>query len=252
MKIINYPDGQVNVQTEGGQEYEIKMRINSYEDLFILKSYCDATDNYYQTPNSSLFIPCLFGQRSDVRFVKKESFGLKVITDFINSMNFKRVKIFDPHSNVSLALINNSEKVSSFDYVEKTCLHISKGSWKDFMLVSPDAGAYKKVFKYAEDLALPLVAANKFRDLEGNITLNILGDVKDKTCLIVDDLLDGGYTFHLLAKQLKEQGANKVYLYVSHAYFNKGINFTDYIDHFYCTNSVKDIEDIKVTQFKIV
>lgn len=248
MEIIRYPDSQINIKVDGGQATEIKMRINSYEDLFILKSLKEVSD-YTYNKNNSLFIPCLFGQRSDRRFQENESFGLKIICDFINSMNFDRVKIFDSHSDVSLALINKSQKVSSFSFVEDTINLIGKD---DLMLVSPDAGAYKKVFSYSDLLKLPLVAANKFRDLTGNVTLSILGDVKDKKCLIIDDLLDGGYTFHLLAKQLKEQGASKVYLYVSHSYFNKGVDFSEYIDGFYCTNSVKDIIDTKVTQFKII
>ncbi len=258
MKIIKYPDSQINVQIEDSVDRlkTVKYRIDSYEDLFVLKSFVEARNHYYGgLMFTKLFIPCLFGQRSDRRFQEHESFGLKVICDFINSMNFSKVEIFDSHSDVSLALINNSVKISSKQRVEETVLEISRlgvNTTRDLVLISPDAGAYKKVFKYAEDLSLPLVAANKFRDLKGEVTLNILGDVKGKNCLIVDDILDGGFTFHLLAKQLKEQGANKVYLYISHAYFNKGINFSDYIDHFYCTNSVKNIEDPKVTQFKII
>jgi len=255
MKVIKYPDGQVNVQISD-VESKISMRINSYEDLFVLKAIKEISDYTNHLKYKELFIPCLFGQRSDRRFSENESFGLKIICDFINSMNFNRVKIFDPHSDVSLALINNSEKISSFSYVKDSIFYIKNSflncKTDDLILVSPDAGAYKKVFKYAEDLNLPLVAANKFRNLKGEVTLNILGDVKGKNCLIVDDILDGGYTFHLLAKQLKEQGATKVFLYISHAYFNKGIDFTEYIDGFYCTNSVKEIDYPKVTQFKII
>jgi len=252
-KVIKYPDGQINIQVDDFLP-KVEIRINSYEDLFILKSIADV----YKLHNkelSELIVPCLFGQRSDRRFQENESFGLKLICDFINSFGFKKVSLFDTHSDVSLALIDNSRKISSFQYVDESLSEISKFGItvnKDLVLVSPDAGAYKKVFKYAEDLNLPLVAANKFRDLKGNVTLNILGDVIGKNCLIVDDILDGGFTFHLLAKQLKEQGASKVYLYVSHAYFNKGVDFSEYIDHFYCTNSIKDIKDKKVTQFKII
>lgn len=248
-KLISYPDGQINIQLLDNVESRINMRIKSYEDLFILKSIMEISRSLNHLQYKELLIPCLFGQRSDRRFQGDESFGLKIICDFINSMEFNRVKIFDPHSDVSLALINNSEKVSSLEYVKLTIDDIADN---ELMLVSPDAGAYKKVFKYAEDLNLPLIAANKFRDLKGNITLNILGDVKDKNCLIINDILDGGYTFHLLAKQLKEQGAKRIFLYISHAYFNKGIDFTEYIETFYCTNSVKDINDKRVVQFKII
>ncbi len=245
MKVIKYPDGQINVQVEGGCPTKIIRRVNSYEDLFILKSEREAMDNYYGVDmiHTTLVIPCMFGQRSDKRFQEGESFGLKIITDFISAMNFNKVKIFDPHSDVTLALINNSVKISSFNYVQETVNNIVKigGDITTLTLVSPDAGAYKKVFKYAEDLNLPLVAANKFRDLQGNVTLNILGNVKDKECLIVDDLLDGGYTFILLAQQLRLQGASKVFLYISHGMFSKGYKELEkHLDGIYCTNSYKE------------
>ncbi len=178
-------DQEIFIEVSSSKEWErICALLHSYEDLFVLKSFVEARNHYYGGPMfTKLFIPCLFGQRSDRRFQEHESFGLKVITDFINSMNFSKVEIFDSHSDVSLALINNSVKISSKQRVEETVLEISRlgvNTTKDLILVSPDAGAYKKVFKYAEDLSLPLVAANKFRDLKGEVTLNILGDVKGK------------------------------------------------------------------------
>jgi ribose-phosphate pyrophosphokinase len=242
--VIEYPDGQINVEILQWKPI-FTFRIESYKDLFILKSIVE-TYRFNSADIKKVIIPCLFGQRSDRRFNNHDSFGLKVITDFINSMNIPIVEIFDTHSDVSLALVNNSSKKSPSEIIAQVIAFHD-----NLVLVSPDAGAYKKVFSIAEKVNLPLVAANKFRDLEGKITLNILGDVKGKNCLIIDDLLDGGYTFHLLAKQLKEQGASKVYLYISHAYFNKGVDFTEYIDHFYCTDSVKEINHEKVTQFKI-
>jgi len=267
MEIIKYPDGQINVkvETEDITTRLVKQRINSYEDLFKIASLKEVLDIKHRSREAySLEIPCLFGQRSDRRFSNNESFGLKQITDFINRMNFQKVSIFDPHSDVSLALINNSEKISSFEYVKQVVEDLGT---ENLVLVSPDAGAYKKVFKYAEDLDLPLVAANKFRDLQGKVSLNILGDVKDKTCLIIDDICDGGYTFYLLSKALKEQGATVVNLYISHGYFSKGFNtpleLTDpessldkCINRIYCTNSVKDLpEEVLssfITQYKII
>jgi ribose-phosphate pyrophosphokinase len=246
--VIDYPDGQLNVEVlEFKQTFTF--RIDSYKDLFILKSIVDVY-SYNKKPITSITIPCLFGQRSDRRFKDNESFGLKIITDFINELNIPFVHILDTHSDVSLALVNNSNKLKANEYINKTITDINN---ENIVLISPDSGAYKKVFSLAESLNLPLVAANKFRDLDGKITLNITGDVKDKECLIIDDIADGGFTFYLLAKQLKEQGASKVYLYVTHGYFNKGFELLrEYIDHIYCTDSVKKIDNNDyVTQFKI-
>lgn len=70
---------------------------------------------------------------------------------------------------------------------------------------------------------------------------------------MVDDLADGGRTFNLLAAELKNQGAAKVFLYVTHAQFNYGFEeLKQNIDHIFCTNSYKDIYDDYVTQYKII
>lgn len=264
---IKYPDGQISVKIINKLFYieGIKERINSYEDLIFVKSIVDALRAMGIVNYISLFIPCLFGQRSDRRFASNQSFDLKVITDIINSCNFYKVSILDPHSDVSLALINNSVKISSLEYVEQSYRDICDGkvSLDDFILVSPDAGAYKKVFEYGEKMNLPVVAANKYRDNLGKINLTFVGDVKDKHCLIVDDICDGGYTFLKLATKLKEQGATRVYLYVTHGYFSKGFKeLNTLIDKIYCTNSVSDIGDFihfngelqktNLKQFKVI
>ena len=241
---IRYPDGQISAKfIPPLQEEHIKERINSYEDLFYIRAIADALP--MNSKRFNLFIPCMFGQRSDRRFAKFQSFDLKLITDVINECKFGKVMVFDPHSDVTMALINNSEKLSSFEYVQKAVFDLyNKLVEKDnLLLVSPDAGAYKKVFEYGEKLNLPVVAAVKHRDIEGKISLTFMGDVENKHCLILDDLCDGGYTFELLAKALKDHKARKVYLYVSHGIFSKGFKkLAEVIDHIYCTNSVKDLD----------
>lgn len=244
-KIITYPDGQVNVDIQSPCDY-ISYRINSYTDLMIVKLYADAYQSLSNYP-LHFSIPCLFGQRSDRKFTRFESFGLKAITDIINSCNFASVEVFDPHSDVSLALINNSEKVYPDKYIKEALKDCPTGT----ILVSPDAGAYKKVFSLAETLNTGLVAANKFRDNDGTISLNISGNCAGKDFLILDDILDGGWTFVLLSKKLKELGANSVSLYVSHAYFSQGYDCFPDINMIYCTNSVRDHVADNVTCFNI-
>ena len=83
--------------------------------------------------------------------------------------------------------------------------------------------------------------------------ISIQGDVKNKECLIIDDIADGGRTFRLLADALKNQGATKVFLYITHAQFNYGLDeVKQSIDHVYCTNSYRDIEDPFVTQYEVI
>lgn len=244
---IVYPDGQISVKVTDWDDNILRVRINSYEDLFVIASIADIAD--YVGNKIDLTIVCMFGQRSDRRFEPRQSYDLKLICKFINSCNFQSIKVFDPHSELTLGLLDYPAKISPNHYIKMAINDIAS---LNLTLVSPDAGAYKKVFDIGEVEGLPVVAASKHRTLAGVVDLVFVGDVKGKDCLIIDDLLDGGFTFRVLAEKLKAQGANKVYLYISHAYFNKGVDFTIHIDHFYCTNSVKNIKDPKVTQFKII
>lgn len=248
--IKKFRDGQVSATIVEEGNLQVSLRGNSYEDLFTAASIKEAWDAHHsldKTLTATLTLYCLIGQRSDRRFHKKESFDLKVIARFINTMNFDRVRVLHPHSAISLALIDNAEQIDHFEYVQQTYKAIGTP-----VLVSPDAGAYKTTHKIAERLDADLIPSNKVR-IDGSPIISIQGDVEGKECLIVDDIADGGRTFKLLAKELKNQRATKVFLYVTHAQFNFGIEeLKETIDHIYCTNSYRDITDPFVTQYDVI
>lgn len=233
-----YPDGQISYTLQKHFKFSTSSRfkesviwcsLESYEDLFCLMSFAEAASNHNNSNNLKIYIPCLFGQRSDRRFNELASFDLKTIARCINSCNFAKVYIFDPHSDVSLALIDRSVGVSPKDEIANSVFRLSndlKLGFGDIVLVSPDAGAYKKTYGIASDLGLDMVASNKVR-LDDDINITVSGDVIGKNLLIVDDLADGGYTFKLLSKELRHMGAKTVSLYVSHGLFTKGFDFPD-------------------------
>jgi len=245
-----FRDGQVAAEIIENGDLDVTTRGNSYEDLFAIasiKEAWEAANSMNKSAITTLTIYCLIGQRSDRRFNKNESFDLKIISRFINSMSFEKVRIFHPHSPITLALIDNAEEISHFSFVEKAYNSIGTP-----ILVSPDAGAYKATHDIAEKLGADLIPSNKVR-INGAPFISIQGNVKDKECLIVDDLADGGRTFKYLAEELKKQGASKVFLYVTHGQFNHGFEeLKENIDHVYCTNSYKDINEDIVTQYKVV
>jgi len=249
-EIKKFNDGQVSALIKEKGDLEVKIRGNSYEDLFTIASIKEAWDADNSTNKaaiSTLRIYCLIGQRSDRRFNQSESFDLKVIANFVNAMKFDKIEILHPHSPITLALITNSSSIDHFPYVEK-----AYGLIGNPVLVSPDAGAYKETHRIAEKLNADLIPSNKVR-INGIPSISIQGDVKRKECLIVDDLADGGRTFNMLAGELKKLGASKVFLYVTHSQFNYGFEeLKENINHIYCTNSYKDITDEFVTQFDVV
>lgn len=181
-----------------------------------------------------LFIPYFPGGRQDRVCVEGESFSLKVYAKFINDLGFKRIHLFDPHSEVTPALLDNVEVHDNYRFVDKV---ISEEFAQDFdfsnlCLVAPDAGANKKVFSLSSRLGgIEVIRADKKRNLvTGEITETQVyaEDLTGKTCFIVDDILSGGRTFIELAKKLREKGCTSIYLVVSH---HEGIAQRNLLEH---------------------
>ena len=159
-----------------------------------------------------------------------EPLSVKVYADLINAMKFDKVIVFDPHSDVTAALINNVEVVDNCEFVAHVFSrlngeNVATDFLKNAVLVSPDAGSNKKVASVAKHLYkysykdVAVVRADKLRNVAtGEIieTTVYVDDLTGKHCLIVDDICSKGGTFCALAKVLKAKGAEKVYLVVSH------------------------------------
>jgi ribose-phosphate pyrophosphokinase len=128
-------------------------------------------------------------------------------------------------------------------------LFTQKADGAEVVLVSPDAGATKKVLDVARSFTnkFDVVRADKVRNTStGQITsTKIYGEVLGKCCVILDDICDGGRTFTELATVLKRKGAAKVILYVTHGIFSKGtqILLDSGIDLVY-TNNIWDEQEL--------
>jgi len=173
-----------------------------------------------------LNIPYFPAARQDRVCVDGEPLTVKVFADFINAMNFNRVTIFDPHSDVTAALLNKVKVVDNTKFVGAILgeMNALDGTGKT-VLVSPDAGSNKKVAnvaKYLNNISgqdICVVRADKLRNVAtGQIieTTVYADDLTGKECYIIDDICSKGGTFCALAKVLKAKGASKVYLVVSH------------------------------------
>lgn len=183
-----------------------------------------------------LKMPYMPGARCD-RVTKKnagEPLGVKVYADLLNAQKYKSVHITDPHSDVTTALVNNVEVTEIGDYIGmafaavKTMIKEYLGdatpySNDSFVLLSPDAGAMKKVALAAEIVSLRALTAFKERDvttgklIAGSCKFHAeAAEIQGKNVIIVDDICSKGGTFIPIAKKLKALGANYVFLSVSH------------------------------------
>ena len=237
--LTTYSDNQIDLiipHVIPGAYYTIVSRCSSYSDLITIVSANQILKDA-GVQNVDLLCPYVLGGRSDAKFKTNQSFGLKIVTNIINSCNFDTVIVLDPHSAVTPALINNCRVTTVEDWFDFTRLP------KDAVLVSPDAGAYKKMVGLSEKHNLELVAANKVRTSDGLPRIAVAGSVENKDCYIIDDICDGGRTFITLAEKLKKRGAKSVTLIVTHGIFAYGF-VLDNIDKIYTTNSYRSFDDI--------
>ncbi len=273
-KISRFPDGQQTVDLIDWTSLDrytdpvkITTRLNSFKDVEILICAVAAIRNLKPNCQIALYVPYFLGSRSDRKFVEGGVNYLKqVICPIINSLNFFTVIVLDPHSDVLEACLNNYEKVDNHLIVKYALTDIDNknDAQSRICLVSPDAGAYKKIFDVAKKFGIYKIAtANKVRDMKtGNIVatevpnLPISTTAEDLKYVIVDDICDGGRTFIELAKAIKAQRPDaKVYLVVTHGIFSAGYDqLEEYFEQIYTTNSYKDIatDQSIVTQFNVL
>jgi ribose-phosphate pyrophosphokinase len=242
IKII--PDFDVN------RKITITHRLNSFNDLGLLCVTVDALRRM-DVKIIDLFIPYFPAARQDRVMIPGEPLSVKVYADIINAMQFNKVFVFDAHSEVTPALLNNSTVIPNYTFIKEVLNVIGE----NVKLISPDGGALKKIYKVSEFLGgVDVVECSKSRDVK---TGRLSGfkvyedDLNGIDCLIVDDICDGGGTFVGLAEELKNKNAGKLYLAVSHGIFNKGFEVLDCFDKIFTTNSFKDFDNEKVEVVKL-
>lgn len=176
--------------------------------LYLVKHFRDKIRNV-NIELTMLYIP---NARMDRTENEDEVFTLKYFCEFINSLKFNKVIVLDPHSSVATSLINN---IVSIEHNPK--LHEIIKALKVDRIFFPDEGAGKR---YSKKFKLPYCFGIKKRDfLTGKIQgLDIYGDIPTKKfdVFIIDDICSKGGTFLHSARKLKEVGAGKIFLYITH------------------------------------
>lgn len=227
----------------------LKVQLMSSKEVMQLFILTDALRHLY--PNRiSLFMSYLPYARQDRVCASGDAFSLDVFASLLNVQNYFSVAAFDPHSPVAYARIFRFCPIPQYDMCNKVPL-------KELCyIVSPDKGSKDKASQWIQKAAhaaqASLCTGSKIRDPHtGAITGTEvdIDDFKGGSCLIVDDICDGGRTFIELAKVLKDRGAGPVYLYVSHGIFSKGVEplLESGIEQIYTTDSVPQTPHPNVT-----
>lgn len=251
-----FSGGEPHIKIQPGFDTEqpvlITTRIRTFEDMGFLMLAVDALRRM-QVKQISAFIPYFPAARQDRLMVKGEPLSVKVNAQLINSLGLDQVYVFDPHSEVTPALLDNVDVIYNYDFIRQV---IAMQSKENLVLISPDGGALKKIYKLSEQLGgIPVIECSKVRDVTtGKLkSFTVYADnLEGKNGLIVDDICDGGGTFIGLAESLNSKGIESLSIAVSHGIFSKGTDIlSPYFEKIYTTNSFNDIEAPRVVQLAL-
>ena len=178
---------------------------------------------YSKNTAYSLFMPYLPYGRQDKEISNETTFALHPFLTILNNSHFTKVTTIDAHNKQIFESFTGFESLSPKPYIVEAIKKCAPD-----MLVYPDNGASIRYSRMLDHI--PALVMEKIRDPEtGHISK--IAPVSDlypeggRNFLIVDDICDGGMTFIMIAKLLREiGGASHVHLYTTHGIYSKGIS----------------------------
>ena len=225
LKLVNsnikrFADGEIYV------EINENIRGNS---IFVIQSISTpANDNLMEllicidalrrssAKNITAVIPYFGYARQDRIVVPRTAISAKLVSNLITNAGAHRIVTVDLHAGQIQGFFDIPvDNLFSTPIFSK---HIKKYiSNKNIICVAPDVGGVERARALGQKLNVGLAIVDKRRPAPGKSqVMNIIGNVKGKNCLLVDDIIDSGGTIVNAAKALKEKGAKDVYVYVTH------------------------------------
>jgi ribose-phosphate pyrophosphokinase len=228
---LQIPMGQATVGkfSDGETTVEINENVRGH-DVFIIQPTCNPTnDNLMElivmadalrrasATRITAVIPYYGYARQDRRVRStRVSISAKVVADMITSIGIDRVLTVDLHADQIQGFFDIP--VDNIYATPVMLEDIQKQNFKNFIVVSPDVGGVVRARAVAKRLDDADLAIIDKRRPKANVSqvMHIIGDVKDKTCILVDDIVDTAGTLCKAANALKEHGAARVVAYITH------------------------------------
>jgi len=253
-KAWKFPGGEIHFQldeyyvTSYDTYLKIKTSLKSSDDIMFLLLVVDTFNKLCRDIEIEIFITYMAYQQADRDFGECECFSLKTVCNLINSMNVDHITVYDAHSDVTGALLNNCKIIDNSDFISDVISKFEKSYFGSYLndkliILAPDGGAYKKIFALCEKIGFKgqIECCAKSRNHEtGKKTFVVPKFDENKDVLIIDDICLAGGTFLGIKSQIK----NKCYLAVSHGIFNEGIeHLLKEFEMIFTTDSRCNIQD---------
>lgn len=219
MNIQHFADGEFEVSFEesirGCEVYLIQSTFPNSDNLMELLLMVDAAKR--ASAKSIIAVVPYFGwARQDRKDKPRVSIASKLVADLLSTAGINRLITMDLHADQIQGFFN----VPVDHLYASSCFipYIQSLKLENMVIASPDVGGAKRANNYAKYLNAPLVLCHKQR-VKANVVENmtIIGDVRDKDVILVDDMVDTAGTICRAANLMMENGARSVRALASHA-----------------------------------
>jgi ribose-phosphate pyrophosphokinase len=260
--IKRFADGEIyieiNENIRGNSVFVIQSTSNPANDNIMELLLCIDALRRSSAKNITAVIPYFGYARQDRKVAPRTSISAKVVSNLITNAGANRIVTVDLHAGQIQGFfdipVDNLFTTPLFArYIKK------KFKSKNLVCVSPDVGGVQRTRGLATKIKADLAIIDKRRPAPGKSqVMNIIGEVKGKNCIIVDDIIDSGGTIVNAVEALKKAGAIDVYVFITHAVLSgeaaekikrskiKKLIITDTIDNSFKIKNNSKIEVISI------
>jgi ribose-phosphate pyrophosphokinase len=228
-KFVGVPLGETRLQrfSDGEVHFQLLENVRG-ADVFLVQPTCFPVDQHLMellimmdalkrasAGRITVVIPYYGYARQDRKDRPRVAITSKLVADLLTTAGANRALLVDLHAAQIQGFFN-----IPVDHLFASPVLVSYFrdlNLPDLTVVSPDAGGVERARFFAKKLDVPLAIVDKRRtDINVTEVMNVIGDVRGRTCLILDDIIDTAGTLVKTVDALLAQGAGKVYACASH------------------------------------
>lgn len=218
--VSKFSDGEVQVNIDetvrGHTVFVIQSTSNPVNDNYMeLLIMIDALKRA-SAEHINIIMPYYGYSRQDRKAAPRQPISAKLIADLLQVAGADRIMCLDLHAAQIQGFFDIP--IDNFLALPIFADYFVKKNLEDIVVVSPDHGGTTRAMKLATALNAPIAIVDKRRPKPNVAEItSIVGEVKDKTCVIIDDMIDTAGTLSLVVKVIKERGAKAIYACATHA-----------------------------------
>ena len=261
--IRKFSDGEIyieiNENIRGNSIFVIQSVSSPANDNLMELLLCIDALKRSSAKNITAVIPYFGYARQDRKVVPRTSISAKLVSNLIAKAGADRVVTVDLHAGQIQGFFDIP--VDNLFATPIFARHVKKKiKTKNLICIAPDVGGTERARALGKLLNVGLAIVDKRRPKAGQSqVMNIIGDVRGKTCIIVDDIIVSGGTIVNAAAALKKRGAKDVHVYVTHGVLSggaenkikksnvKNLVITDTIDNAAKVKNIKNIEVLTIS-----